>query len=115
VAGSHKCAQIYTIPVDEATNRRVEMMATLQRTPLRRDWLASLHSMLLSHNALVRSFVSACQDCHDWSINVGTMEPHATASNDTMVGLLMNGGSDRVATVIPQHGDGSLVIVPDLL
>jgi hypothetical protein len=49
--------------------------------------------MLQEHNALVRSFVQTCHDGHDWSINVGAIDPHATATNDTMVGLLINGGA----------------------
>jgi hypothetical protein len=31
-----------------------------------------------------------------------------------MVGLLLNGGHERQTIVIPQHGDGRPVIVPDL-
>ena len=112
--GLHRTAQIYAMPVDEATDRRVVLSSAPQRAPLNRDWLASLHSMLLEHNALVRSFVQSCHDGRDWNITIGALEPHATAANDTMVGLLLNGGAQRSSTVIPLAGDGSLVIVPDL-
>jgi hypothetical protein len=57
--------------------------------------LASLHSMLIEHNPVVRSFVQSHDDGLDWNISVGALEalpPHAVAANDTMVGLLLNGG-----------------------
>lgn len=117
VTGDHKTAQIYTLPVHEATERRVELTSGSRRVPLRRDWLASLHTMLLAHNALVRSFVHACSDDLDWNVSIGALEsvePHAVAVNETMVGLLVNGGCERRSVVIPQNGAGSLVIVPDL-
>lgn len=114
VAGNHKTAQVYTLPVDEATDRRVVLTSSSQRSSLRPDWLSSLHAMLLQHNALVRSFRQASADGQEWTISVGVIDPHATASNDTMVGLLLGGGGDRNSTVIPFNGDGSLVIVPDL-
>ena len=117
VTGDHKTAQIYTLPVHEATERRVELTSGSRRVPLRRDWLASLHTMLLAHNALVRSFVHASSDDLDWNVSIGALEsvePHAVAVNETMVGLLVNGGNERRSVVIPQYGAGSLVIVPDL-
>jgi len=117
-AGFHRTAQIYSMPVDDATDRRVALSSAapsaVQRVPLRRDWLAALHTMLQEHNALVRSFIQSCHDGRDWNITIGALEPHATAANDTMVGLLLNGGAQRSSTVIPLAGDGSLVIVPDL-
>ena len=94
-AGAHKCAQIYALPVHDATDRRMELTSGPRRAPLRRDWLASLHSMLIEHNPLVRSFVQSHDDGLDWNISVGALEalpPHAVAANDTMVGLLLNGG-----------------------
>ena len=114
VPGTHKTAQVYTLPVDEATNRRVVLTSHSQRSSLRRDWLSTLHTMLLQHNALVRSFQLSCCDGQEWNISVGVIDPHATASNDTMVGLLIGGGGDRATTVVPFSGGGSLVIVPDL-
>jgi hypothetical protein len=51
--------------------------------------------MLLEHNPLVRSFVLSHDDGLDWNISVGALEalpPHAVAANDSMVGLLLNGG-----------------------
>ena len=94
-SGAHKCAQIYALPVHDATDRRLELTSGPRRAPLRRDWLASLHQMLLEHNHLVRSFVLSHDDGLDWNISVGALEalpPHAVAANDTMVGLLLNGG-----------------------
>ncbi len=115
VSGDHKTAQIYTLPVHEATERRVELTSGPRRPPLRRDWLSALHSMLLDHNALVRSFVHSSCDNQDWNVSIGALEsPHAVAANETMVGLLINGGCERRSVVIPQNGSGSLVIVPDL-
>jgi hypothetical protein len=115
--GDHKTAQVYTLPVHEATERRVVLTSGPRRTPLRCDWLSSLHSMLLSNNILVRSFVQSSCDDRDWNVCIGALESadaHAVAANETMVGLLVNGGCERRSVVIPQHGDGSLVIVSDL-
>jgi hypothetical protein len=109
----HKCAQIYTLPAMEATDRRMSIQNP-GHSPLRATWLLQLHSMLLQHNALVRSFAHSVSTVRDWHINIGSLEPHAVAHNDTMVGLLLNGGQDRQTVVIPQNGSGSLVIVPDL-
>jgi hypothetical protein len=55
--------------------------------------------MLLEHNQLVRSFVLSFDDGLEWNISVGALEalpPHAVAANDTMVGLLLNGGEHRL-------------------
>jgi hypothetical protein len=97
--GAHKCAQIYALPVHDATDRRLELTSVPRRAPLRRDWLTSLHQMLLEHNHLVRSFVRSVDDGLDWNISVGALDalpPHAIAANDTMVGLLLNGGEHRL-------------------
>jgi hypothetical protein len=110
----HKTAQIYALPARDAADRRLELTSTRGRHPLRRQYLDALHAMLLECNALVRSFVRCVADGQDWHIGIGSLEPHATAANDTMVGLLLNGGGDRCSVVIPQMSDGSLVIVPDL-
>ncbi len=110
---SHKCAQIYTLPAMEATERRMSLQSSGHRS-LRATWLLQLHSMLLQHNALVRSFAHSVSTVRDWQIDIGSLEPHAVAHNDTMVGLLLNGGQERQTVVIPQHGSGHLVIVPDL-
>jgi hypothetical protein len=117
VSGEHKTAQIYTLPVHEATERRVELTSGPRRQPLRRDWLSALHTMLLTHNDLVRSFVHSSSSDSDWNVSFGALEsaePHAVAANETMVGLLVNGGCERRSVVIPRNGAGSLVIVPDL-
>jgi len=111
-AGTHKTAQIYTLPVMEATDRRSVLTSHAGRSSLRADWLTSLHTMLQEHNALVRSFVQSWQVGADWSIDIGALDPQA--ANDTMVGLLVNGGAPRATTVIPLHSDGSLIILPDL-
>jgi hypothetical protein len=111
--GIHKAAQIYTLPAMDATACRMAF-SNGGRAPLRSDWLLSLHSMLLNNNLLVRSFVQSAQSEQDWTIGIGAFETHAVENNDTMVGLLVNGGSQRCTTVIPHTGDGSLVIVPDL-
>jgi hypothetical protein len=97
-SGTHKCAQIYALPVHDATERRIELTSGPRRATLRRKWLASLHQMLLEHNHLVRSFVLSNDVGLDWNISVGALEalpPHAVAANDTMVGLLLNGGELR--------------------
>ena len=116
--GPKKFAQIYSLPVNEATDRRTSVFANQNRAPLRRDWLASLHSMLLECNSLVRSFVQSVDSGQDWQVNVGALEvsqPHAVAANETMIGLLVNGGGLRHSIVVPQHDAGSrLIIVPDL-
>jgi len=111
--GSDKTAQIYALPVDEATDRRVGLSSAAKRPPLRRDWLSSLHAMLLQHNALVRSFTQSCDDGRDWHVDIGALEPHATATNDTMIGLLINGGAQRCSTVVPIIGGPSLIVVQD--
>ena len=111
--GDPKLAQIYSLPVAEATDRRLSFNST-GRPPLRQSWLTQLHDMLAEHNALVRSFVHSVSTVDDWRIDIGSLEPHAVANNDTMVGLLLNGGHERQTIVIPQHGDGRPVIVPDL-
>jgi hypothetical protein len=108
-----KCAQIYTLPAMEATDRRMSLQSS-GHSPLRATWLLQLHSMLLQNNALVRSFAHSVSTVRDWQIDIGSLEPHAVAHNDTMVGLLLNGGQDRQTMVIPQHSSGHLVIVPDL-
>jgi hypothetical protein len=108
-----KCAQIYTLPAMEATDRRMSLQSS-GHSPLRATWLLQLHSMLLQNNALVRSFAHSVSTVRDWKIDIGSLEPHAVAHNDTMVGLLLNGGQDRQTVVIPQHSSGHLVIVPDL-
>jgi hypothetical protein len=109
-----KTAQIYSLPVCDAADRRLELTSNRGRLPLRRPILDALHVMLLQCNALVRSFVRCAADGEDWDIGIGALEPHATAANDTMVGLLLHGGGQRASVVIPHVGDGSLVIVPDL-
>ena len=109
-----KAAQIYALPVNDAANRRLELTTQRGLLPLRRQHLDALHVMLLQNNALVQSFVRSAADGHDWNIEIGALDPHATAANDTMVGLLLNGGGQRCSVVIPQVGAGSLVIVPDL-
>jgi len=114
IHNEHKTAQVYTLPTNDATDRRIVLTSTQQRSQLRRDWLQSLHVMLMEHNALVQSFVQSNANEVDWTITIGTINPHATANNDTMVGLLVNGGCPHHTTVIPLCGDGSLVIVPDL-
>ena len=113
-AGSQKFAQIYTLPVDDATHRRSVLSTAPRQSPLRPDWLAALHAMLLQHNALVRAFLLSSNAGQDWNITIGALDPHATAANDTMVGLLVNAGQQRCATVIPAEGHGSLIIVRDL-
>ena len=116
-SGPKKFAQIYSMPVNEASDRRATLSTGVYRAPLRRDWLASLHSMLVVHNALVRSFVQSVDDGLDWQVTVGALEaaqPHAVAANETMIGLLVNGGGLRHSIVVPRYGEGSLIIVPDL-
>jgi len=110
----HKTAQIYSLPVQDAANQRIELTSSHSRSQLRSDYLQTLHNMLMTHNSLVRSFKQSSASGLDWKIDIGTLEPHATAVNDTMIGLLINGGEDRSSVVIPQRGNGSLVIVPDL-
>jgi hypothetical protein len=110
----HKTAQIYALPVSEAADRRIELTSNRGQTPLRRQYLVALHAMLLECNALVRSFVRCAVEGRDWHVGIASLEPHATAANDTMVGLLLNGGGDRCSVVIPQVGGESLLIVPDL-
>jgi hypothetical protein len=116
--GPKKFAQIYSMPVNEATDRRTTLFSNGNRAPLRRDWLASLHSMLLACNSLVRSFVQSVDSGQDWQVTVGALEvsqPHAVAANETMIGLLVNGGGLRHSIVVPQQGAGSrLIIVSDL-
>ena len=109
-----KTAQIYALPMCDAADRRLELTSGKGRTPLRRQYLEALHVMLLQCNALVRSFVQCATNGSNWHIGIGSLEPHATAANDTMVGLLVNGGGERCSVVLPQDGTGSLVIVPDL-
>lgn len=113
-----KFAQIYSLPVNEATSVRAGLSTgTVQRSPLRQDWLANLHNMLLEHNALVRSLVQSVYSDRDWNITVGAVEavqPHAVAANETMIGLLINGGAPRHSVVVPRHSAGHLIIVPDL-
>lgn len=110
---SHKTAQIYTLPAMAATERRMSI-SNGGRVPLRSDWLLALHTMLIENNLLVRSFIQSVHSEADWTIGIGAFEPHAVENNDTMVGLLVNGGDQRYTTVIPHVGNGSLVIVPDL-
>lgn len=109
-----KAAQIYALPVHEAVSRRTQLTTSASRSQLQTHYLAALHTMLLQSNTLVRSFVRCSTNNEDWNISIGALEPHATAVNDSMVGLLVNGGSDRCSIVIPQYSAGSLVIVPDL-
>jgi hypothetical protein len=114
--GEHKFAQIYSLPVSEATNRRSELFT--RTNVLNRDWLELLHNVLLQHNPLVQTFVHSHNCAADWNISVGSIDPQAAASNDTMVGLLLHGGSEIASTVVPLRHDGSmdksLIIVPDL-
>jgi hypothetical protein len=115
--GPKKFAQIYAMPVNDATERRATLSPGVNRAPLRRDWLASLHTMLLEHNALVRSFVQSIDSGQDWKVTVGALEaaqPHAVASNETMIGLLVNGGGLRHSIVVPQQGEGRPIVVNDL-
>jgi hypothetical protein len=116
--GPKKFAQIYSMPVNEATDRRTSVFSDKNRAPLRRDWLDKLHSMLLECNSLVRSFVQSVDSGQDWQVTVGALEasqPHAVAANETMIGLLVNGGGLRHSIVVPQQGAGArLIIVPDL-
>jgi hypothetical protein len=118
VNGEHKFAQIYSMPVSEATDRRSHLLANSTLGVLNPSWLESLHTMLLTHNPLVRSFVQSYNSSVDWSIAIGSIDPQAAANNDSMVGLLLNGGSDIKTTVVPLRGDGvpgrGLIIVPDL-
>ena len=110
-----KAAQIYALPVQDAVSRRSTLTTSASRSPLSTRHLASLHTMLLESNALVRSFERCAANQQDWNISVGALEPHATAVvNDSMVGLLVNGGCLRHSVVVPLQHDGSLVVVPDL-
>jgi PIF1-like helicase/Helitron helicase-like domain at N-terminus len=118
VVGEQKFAQIYSMPVSEATDRRTLLLANNTLGALNHGWLESLHTMLLTHNPLVRSFVQSYNSCVDWNITIGSIDPEASATNDSMVGLLLNGGSQLKSTVVPMRGDGApggpLIIVPDL-
>jgi hypothetical protein len=109
-----RTAQIYALPVGDAANRRLEILSGSGRVPLRRLYLEALHDMLLATNSLVRSFLRSVADQGDWHVGCGALDPHATAANDSMIGLLINGGGERVSVIIPNHGNGSLTIVPDL-
>ena len=109
-----KAAQIYTLPVGDAADRRLQILSAPGRVPLRRAVLEALHVMLLQCNALVRSFVRASTDGADWNVGCGALDPQATAENDTMIGLLVNGGGERSSVVMPARGTRSLIIVSDL-
>ena len=114
----HKTAQIYSLPVQDASNHRIELTSSHGQSQLRSGYLQSLHNILLQHvkhYSLVRSFEQSSASGLDWKIDIGTLEPpHATAVNDSMIGLLLNGSEYRSSVAIHQHGNGSLVIVPDL-
>jgi hypothetical protein len=113
--GNHKAAQIYSLPVAEATDRRSALTASPGRSALNPRWLQALHDMLIEHNALVRSFVQSHCDAIDWSVTIGSIDSQAAADNDTMVGLLVNGGvSDMKITVVPVCSGDHLIVVPDL-
>jgi hypothetical protein len=118
VNGEQKFAQIYSMSVSEATGRRSQLLSSNTLGALNPSWLESLHNMLLLHNPLVRSFVQSYNSSVDWSISIGSIDPQASATNDTMVGLLLNSGSDLKSTVVPMRADGNpngfLIMVPDL-
>jgi hypothetical protein len=118
ILGGQKFAQIYSLPVSEATSRRTELFTNSLHHGLNSDWLDQLHTMLLEHNPLVRSFLHSHNSAVDWKIAIGSIDSQAAATNDSMVGLLLNAGSDIAATVVPLQHDGSpnnfLIVVPDL-
>ncbi len=118
VNGEQKFAQIYSMPVSDASCRRSQLLSSSTLGALNPSWLAALHNMLLLHNPLVRSFVQSYNGSVDWCISIGSIDPQASATNDTMVGLLLNGGSDIKSTVVPLRADGNpsegLIVVPDL-
>ena len=57
----HSFAQIYVLDPEPATDRRIAVMGG-SRATLRRDMLATLHSLLSLHNPWVRQFVQAASN-----------------------------------------------------
>lgn len=53
----------------------------------------------MTHNSLVRSFKQSSASGLDWKIDIGILEPHATAVNDSMIGLLLNGENHKLKWV----------------
>jgi hypothetical protein len=60
----HAFAQIYVLDVDEATERRLEIMGGSE-AEVRRQTLAELHSALLLHNPWIQQFVAAAHSGAD--------------------------------------------------
>lgn len=60
---SHAFAQIYVLDAEQASDRRLNLMNGHDGlSPLRRDVLTQLHSLLLQHNPCVQQFVAAARD-----------------------------------------------------
>ena len=92
--GLHSFAQIYTLDVDEATNRRLGVFGGADAV-LQRAVLAGLHSLLLIHNPWVRQFVAAARSsvprlvwrCSDdiSTMQVGAIVAESGARRDIVV------------------------------
>ena len=102
----HSFAQIYTLDVEEATQRRLDVFGGADAV-IRRDTMTQLHALLLSHNPLIHQFVAAARGdvpqlvwrCAD---DISTMQVGA---------IVTEPGSRR--DIVIQRSNGPLVFIHD--
>ena len=103
--GDAKFAQIYTLAVEDATDRRMEV----QHNCLHRDLLSHLHLCLLQHNPWVRQYEASARNSQQlsWKWD-GDVE-----MNDAMVigALIEQYGSHRDIKL--RHTSGDIVFIND--
>ena len=60
--GNHAFAQIYMLDTEQASDRRIDALSGRDRqTPLRRNILSQLHSLMMQYNPCVQQFVAAAR------------------------------------------------------
>lgn len=102
----HSFAQIYVLDVDEATDRRLEIMGGATAA-VQRQFLADLHSALLSHNPWIQQFVAAAREGADQLVwrctdNISSMQ----------IGALVAEPGDR-RDIVVRRTDGQLQYLHD--
>ena len=103
----HAFAQIYTLDVDEATDRRIGVCGG-NNSDLRRDLLAGLHELLMAHNPWIQQFVAAARGdvprlvwrCSD---DISTMQ----------VGAIVSEPGSRRDIVVHRANNGPLMRIHD--
>jgi hypothetical protein len=97
--GDAKFAQIYTLAVEDAVDRRMEV----QHHRLHRDLLRCLHLMLLEYNPWVRQYVAAAHQSEPLSWKWDGSEE----MNDAMIigALIAEHGSHRDIKLCQSNGD----------